>query len=344
LGFSYFAFGLLIHSNLPLSGLPAADSASGPPDVEVHADVAPHFAAGGSSALEEIAYESPYTDANGGPALRIWRCPQDNFLRLAFSDGTQFWFDHARRNLWTTWPEELSLESTVSYLLGPVFGLLLRLRGVTCLHASAVAFNDWSVLFVGSAGAGKSTTAAAFAKMGHAVIADDIVALCPSAPDSVTEKGAARATGGNETSAFHAFPAYPYLSLWPDSVKMVYGPEVTLPVLSPDWDKCRLTLGADGTLFESRSLPVGAIYLFGDRGPDPAPYIQPVRGQTSLVSLLANTYANGLLDRDMRAAEFAVLDRLLATVPIRLLTPHQDPARIAQLCECVQRDFSSLGR
>ena len=331
---------MLIRSNLPLPGLPHADSGHGPPDVEVHVATPPTGIAAASDA-EELTYVSSLTDPNGQPAFHIWNSRTSHLLRLVYSDGTQFWFDRSRRNLWFTWPDNLSIESTLSYLLGPVLGLLLRLRGVTCLHASAVALDDQSVLFVGSAGAGKSTTAAAFAKLGHAVLSDDIVALSTAPPLPVLN-GSPDHAATRELSALCVLPAYPHLSLWPDSVKMIYGSAASLPLLSPDWDKCRLSLGTDGTRFESRSLPVGAVYLLDGRGPDPAPYVRPSRGQTSLLSLVANTYANNLLDRDLRAQEFAVLDRLVASVPVRVLTPHQDPSRLDQLCALILQDFLSL--
>jgi hypothetical protein len=351
LAFSYSVFGLLIHCNLALPGLPNARATDGP-DLEIHAAIRPPFADFPKSTVEELVYVSAITDADGQPALHLWRSGDNDSLRLAYSDGTQFWLDHSRRNLWVTWPTELSLYSTLSYLLGPVLGLLLRLRGITCLHASAVAFDDWSVLFVGASGTGKSTTAAAFAKLGHAVLSDDIAALStsPSTSPSTSAWPAATADAPparasmHKDSSFYVLPAYPQVCLWPDSVKMIYGPAASLPILAPDSDKCRLPLGSSETRFETRSLPVGAIYIFDDRRADPAPYVRPARGQTSLLSLVANTYANGLLDRAMRAEEFAVLDRLLASVPVRLLTPHQAPERIAQLCECVRLDFAALRR
>jgi hypothetical protein len=341
LGFSYYVFGLLIHSNLPLPGLPHTDAQARFPDVEVHAAIAPNLA-NPTPEAEELSYASSNTNADGRPAFQIWRSTHNDFVRLAYIDGTQFWFDRLCRNVWATWPDELSLESTLSYLLGPVLGLLLRLRGTTCLHASAVALDDWSVLFVGPAGAGKSTTAAALAKLGYAVLSDDIAALSAliSVPAALTSANAAP----EETSRLHIFPAYPHLCLLPDSVRMIYGSAASLPLLSPDWDKCRFSLGKDNTRFETRSLPVGAVYILRERGPDPAPYIVPARGQTSLLSLVTNTYANNVLDRAMRAAEFAVLDHLRSTVPIRLLTPHQDPARLDQLCAVVQQDFRLLQR
>jgi len=218
----------------------------------------------------------------------------------------------------------LSLENSASYLLGPVLGVVLRMRGVTCLHASAVSIGDRGVAFVGSAGAGKSTTAAAFAQQGYGVISDDIVAL-------VEHEG-----------SFHAMPAYPHLCLWPESVKMLYDSAEALPRLIPDWDKRRLDLGEEGTHFESRSLPLGAIYVLGERRPDPAPCVEALRPRSALLSLVADTYANKILDREMRAREFAFLARLVIRVPIRRIHPHMDASRLKELCRVICADFESL--
>src|SRR5260370_17115886 len=95
--------------------------------------------------------------------LRVWYVAAGAFLRVDYTGGPQCWLDRKREVLWADWPETSSLEDTCSYLLGPVLGYLLRLRGVTCLHASAVAFDNSCVAFVGTAGLGKTTTAAAFA-------------------------------------------------------------------------------------------------------------------------------------------------------------------------------------
>src|ERR1700730_12146581 len=57
------------------------------------------------------------------------------------------------------WPGNSSLENALSYLFGPIIGLLLLLRGAVCLHASAVSIGDRAIVFVGSEGAGESTSA-----------------------------------------------------------------------------------------------------------------------------------------------------------------------------------------
>ncbi len=347
MGFDYFLFGLAVHSNAPLPGVsPRIASASGadpnPPVVFLHLGVARPADLPASVAGETLYYESAYLDLAGAPALRIWRAADDSYLRLAYSDGTQFWVDRERTNLWAAWPEALSLENSLAYLLGPVFGLLLRLRGITALHASAVAIADRAVLFVGAEGAGKSTTAAAFAKLGYAILSDDIVAVSTVSAEPQASSSSEGAVRSNPRPTFLAFPAYPHLSLWADSAQALYGSESHLPRLAQDWDKRKLALGGTGGRFESRALPLAAIYLFRERSAENAPRIEPAPRKDALLSLVANTYANNLLDAAMRAEEFVVLDRLVANVPVRWLTPHSASAGIAKLCALIDGDVQAL--
>lgn len=321
---NYSVFGLRLRSNLSLPGVRPANPSTDACDVELHLGLSPYPDGENSSRREELTYVSSDTNAAGEPGLRISKTEEGNYVRLAYEDGTQFWLDHKRQNLWATWPDTSSLENAASYLLGPVLGLLLRLRGVVCLHASAAAIEDRSVAFVGSAGAGKSTTAAAFARQGYGVISDDIVAL------------------KEQTNAFQVLPAYPHLCLWPDSVHMLYGSLEALPRIIPDWEKRRLVLGNQEARFESRSLPLGAVYILGERRPDPAPYVESMRPQNALLALVADTYANKILDREMRAREFALLGQLVTTVPIRRVYPHEDPTRLEELCKVIREDLDSL--
>ncbi len=350
--FAYSVFGLLVHSNVAFPGVLPVVSPALEPDlsrhVRFHLQVPPYPDAMLRPREKELAYTSNYTDDTGAPVLRVWNAADKSFLRLAYSDGTQFWLDRSRQNIFAAWPEHLTPENTFSYLLGPVFGLLLRLRGVTCLHASAVAFDDSSVVFVGPEGAGKSTTAAAFAQRGYAVLSDDIVALSIDSRDAASPRvirpRVSPSVNTQGSDIFRVLPAYPHLCLWPESVKILYGSEEQFPRLAPDWDKRKLALGTIGTRFESRALPLAAIYLFAERALQDAPRVAPAPLKTSLLSLLANTYANNLLDAAMRAEEFSLLDRLVASVPVRLLTPHSDPAKITQLCDVIYSDFRALQR
>lgn len=325
MNFTYSVFGLLLSSNLPIPELIPVEMPEPGPIVIIHMDDSPYISGQIPKERETLTHTSAYTDETGQPALRIWEVDSGNFLRLEYYDGTQFWMDRRGTELWAQWPSDLTIEDAATYLLGPVLGLLLRLRGVTCLHASAVAFADHAIAFVGSEGAGKSTTAALMARKGCAVISDDVVAL------------------EERDGAYFVNPAYPYLCLWPDSVTLVYGPDKELPSFSRSWEKRLLSLARNDLRFEAQALPLGAIFVLGERGSTPgAPFVEQLTPREGLLALVANSYATNLLDKEMRACEFEFLGRMLATVPIRRLLPREDPARSDELCEVILRCYEAI--
>lgn len=291
-------------------------------DVELRVGTPPPLSNDVQRGPTNLIYASQETNAAGEPALRILDTSNGEFLRLIYEDGTEFWVDRNRQQIWAAWADSSSFESMITYLFGPVLGLVLRLRGVTCLHASAVAVGDSSVAFVGTSGAGKSTTAAAFARRGFSVLSDDIVAL------------------RENDNGFHVMPGYPYLCLWPPSTKIFHDSPDTLPRIVPDEEKRRLMLGPEVPRFESRSLPLGAVYSFGVRRSNRAPYVERIRARAALLSLVADTYANKILDRDLRAREFAVLGHLVEGIPVRRIVPHEDLGRINDLCDSILEDLS----
>jgi len=322
----YNVFGLLLRTNSRVPGLAPERAANTHPDLELHLGARPGAIEEIDGGLEELWYTSPYTVDSGEAALRIWKIGNGAFLRLDYFDGAQFWLDSEAREVWAAWPAALSLEDIATYLLGPVLGLLLRLRGVPCLHASAVAFGDYAVAFAGSEGAGKSTTAAALASRGHAVVSDDIVALM------------------EREGSFSVLPAYPYLSLWQDSVEILYGTDKQLPSFSPTYSKRQLLLKENKLRFQEKPLPLGAVFLLGQRDADAtAPFIESLTARDKLVALVANSYATNVLNKDMRAREFALLGRLVATVPVWRLRPHEGRSHISRLCDVICERCQDLG-
>jgi hypothetical protein len=244
-----------------------------------------------------------------------------DYFGFFYSDGVRFAVERRGREVWGDWPENYTLEDACTYLLGPVIGFVLRLRGMTCLHASAVAVGKHAIALVGLPGAGKSTAAAAFARCGFSVIADDVVAL--------TDNG----------ENFLVQPGYPRVNLWPDSVRSLFGSEEALPQITPTWDKRYMALGDNGLGFAAKALPLGAIYFLGERELAlAAPIVEEVAGGNALAGLVANTYVNYLLDRDMRSREFDVLGRVVDGIPIRRVRPQADPSTVFHLCEAIVTD------
>jgi hypothetical protein len=204
-------------------------------------------------------------------------------------------------------------------------GFVLRLRGITSLHASAVAVGDFAVALAGCPGAGKSTTAAAFARCGFPVLADDVVAL------------------RDHEERFFVEPGYPRLNLWPDSVIALLGSDEASPRITPTWNKRYMALGENGYRFTSEALPLGAIYVLGTREPALLnPVLVDLAGGEAVTTLVANTYVNYLLDRDMRRQEFDVLSRLVARTAIRRIRLPGDPSALPNICQTIAADAERL--
>ncbi len=278
---------------------------------------------GSEQATKQLWFVRPNEQPGANPRLIVWRLR--DYFHLSYADGTQFVVDNAGTRVWATWPSDtLTLEDTATYLLGPVMGFVLLLRGCISLHACAVAVDDRAIALVGPAGSGKSTTAAAFAERGYAILAEDVVTL--------QDRGA----------EFLVQPGYPSIRLWPSSVEALYGTAASLPRLTPTWDKRYLDLTQEKYEFQQQPLPLAAIYLLGERQDDRAPAVNEIASTEQLMSLVANTYATYLMDKTMRAREFVILGRVRNSVPIKRVTPHSDPARIGELCQTIIEDFGCI--
>jgi hypothetical protein len=297
----------------PLANPPAAF------DLQVHVKgaAAPAFA---HPQPADFIYSSPYAGTDEQPSLRVATLGGGCYVAFFYSDGARFVVDRSGREVWVDFPEGYALEDAATYLVGPVMGFVLRLKGIVPLHASAVAVEDHAIAMVGMPGAGKSTTAAAFARLGHPVLSDDVVAL------------------EDDGTQFLAAPGYPRVNLWPESVRALLGSENALPLITPTWGKHYLPLDG-GRCFQAKPLPVGVLYLLGDREAGLAyPRIEKVPAGDALLALVANTYVNYLLDRDMRRREFDLLDRLIARVPVRRVRRPDDPAAIFEMCQTIAAD------
>ena len=310
-------YGLGVTANRTIPGVPPSKIAS--EDLHITFGSLPGWLDQIRDAEIEISYVADYQSDCGEPALRVFRLLGGAFYKFCYSDQTEFVVDQAGAEIWAKWVEPLTIEDTATYLLGPVLGFVMLLRGIVCLHASAIAVGDKAIALLGPAGAGKSTTAAAFSTLGYGILAEDVVTLDD---------------GGDQ---FLARPGYPCIRLWPAAVAALYGSETQLPLLTPNWNKRYLELTNQ---FRREPLPLAAIYHLAERCDDSAaPFVERLDQQQGLLALIANTYATKLMDKQMRAREFELLTRVWSNVPVRRVTPNADPNRIPELCDCILKDF-----
>ena len=285
----------------------------------------PDWADGALRLPSECYHQLPAEPDTEDPSFQVNALGAMEFFELVYGDGTRFLIDGAGTKIWGTWKPPLVLEDLTTYLLGPVMGFLLRQRGITPLHASAVSVGGRAVTLSGAASAGKSTTAAALALRGVPVLCEDIAAL------------------KEDPRGFFVEPGYPRVCVWPDAVKKLLGQGETLPRLTPNWEKCFLALDGIRGKFESEPRPLSLIYVLAERSEESnAPRVEKMSPQAALVELVQNTYMNWLLDRRQRASEFDLLSRLVKRVPVRRVVPHRDPSRLGELCELLLDDISRL--
>jgi hypothetical protein len=248
---------------------------------------------------------------------------RDGWLRIRYTEGPTFDIRSDGSEV-RAWPVPgTSLEDLANAVLGPISGILLYLRGTTCLHASAIAHHGRALVFVGAAEAGKSTLAAAFARKRHRVLTDDVLALEQRDGDLFVQ------------------PAIPRIGLWPDSVQHLWGDSDALPRQTETWDKRSFDLLPEN-LFQRTALPIGTVYVLADREPNAAPLVVELNGTDAVLALIANKYVTRFSEREQEKREFALLSQLAATVPIRRITRNDALSDLDATCEAILADYDAL--
>lgn len=318
----YRAYGLTCRSNVPIAGLSVYNAEPNSADLLLEISSEPpkwvHSARKLPSAVRNGKSAAPGLPDAAYTLTLFGDCEA---FELEYADRSRFAIDGAGERIWSTWEAPLTSEDLGVYLRGPVFGFVLQRRGVTVLHASAFNVEGHAVVLCGPSETGKSTTAAALALRGTPVLSDDMAAL-------------SGADGG-----VYIEPGYPRICLWPEAVQHLFGARNALPPLTPNWDKCYLPLDGARACFESQKCPLRLIYFLAPRVDDAtAPRVEQMSARQTLLELVQNTYMNWFLDRNQRAAEFGLLSRLVAEIPVRRIVPHLDPGRIRVVRDLILAD------
>jgi hypothetical protein len=233
------------------------------------------------------------------------------------------------QQIWMSWIN-LPLAEVTAILIGCVLGTALRLQGKICLHSSVIAVDNGAIAIVGAKGAGKSTTAAVFAKQGYSVLADDIAVLTDC--DDV----------------FLVQPGYPRLRLWKSAVDALYGSSESLSRVFSQTDKHFVELNqssipnASSWRFFPQPLPLKAIYILGERQQSLAsPHLEVLIPQFGLMHLITHIYPQSLkLERNMQAREFTLLGRLATAVPMLQLHRRDSLSELPNICEVMLSNIS----
>lgn len=212
--------------------------------------------------------------------------------------------------------ESITYEDIESFFVGTIMGAIMRLRDQLCLHASVVVINGKAVAFLGQKRSGKSTTAAAFARLGYQVLADDIAVI------------------KEEDHQFYIQPGYPRLRLRPKTVEVMYAGEASdLPMVN-SWVNSRYADITDQ--FYTDPLPIAALFILSAAETGMIePAVEPLGLSHRLVHLGKNTFANYVITPQNRKTEFELLARLAVTIPVNKLKVVYEITKADQQCEAV---------
>jgi hypothetical protein len=289
----YSAYGLVLESAVPLGGLPAPEDGR---DAHVEIRVGAVDEVDGAPGDQGIQFHGDARDSvlvwNGVGTARISRGAEIVVDRVPGAD-----------------------DAAVQWLVvGPALGILLTQRGLTALHASAVALDGEAAAFLGGSGWGKSTIAAALHRRGHAVVADDVVAVALDA-DSAT-----------------VLPAHPHLKLAEDTLARLGGRADGLARVYTGSPKRLFPLG---TGFSQEPLPLGRAYVL-DAGDDLR--VRSVRPHEAVVELVRHSWAVGVLHATAPADYLGRCTRLASRIPVRRLERPLALSELDRVAELVERD------
>ena len=320
---AYSACGLCIGADQPLPGL-LPDNAGRSPDIRVWLGDRPDWARAMLPRPWRTWYSGPVAPGSTRPVLEVLSLAHEEGFRFRYADGIEFLVDRSEGRIWADWRQGMSFDDAAAHLVGPILGFLQRLAGCTVLHASSVVVDKQAIALFGPSGAGKSTTAAALAARGYPVLTDDLCVV------------------REEKGEHLVVPAFPRLRLWADSGSMLYGPDVALPRLTPNWDKRYLDLSLRAYQFLQEPQPLAVVYLLdGYTDDDRAPFLESCTPQERFVALVANTYPRYPASRAMRIRELDPLARLAEAVPVKRIISHEDPIYLSTLCNLILSDLET---
>jgi len=205
------------------------------------------------------------------------------------------------------------------FLLGSCLGAILHQRGLLVLHANAIRFGDHCIVFAGASGQGKSTLAAAFHKLGHEILTDDVCAI--NAEGCVA-------------------PGYPQLKLWNDTLARLEMDKADLHKIRLQVEKFAYPI-KNG--FRQEPLPVKAVYILASHNRDEFEF-EEIKGMEKFQPLKNQTYRKGYLDgMALNAGHLKLCGSIAGKTRLVRITRPNHGFKLKELVEHIQADLEQHG-
>jgi hypothetical protein len=328
--FFYEAFGLTIGANRPLPGF--MERQPGEVDIEIEWSVKSIQENGGAG--DRVLYQSeapPGAAPYFSVSQPIESAPHYLRCRCTTEAGQgRFDIDAGGRRIEIVASPGLPHSDLMAYLMGPVMGCTLRLRGITCMHAAVVKVDNRAIALMGPKGSGKSTLTAALAAMGYPVLTDDIAAI------------------SNSGESLMVSPAYSRLRLWPDAQQYVPALSMkSLPRVLSTMDKRYQPLTADPRAtswrFSTQSTRLAALYHLGTSATNKAE-INAMPLPQAIMILMSNVYAGYLDEKEMRQRDLKLFGEIASGTAVCTALCNTGTDGFRDRCAAIIDHIESLSR
>ena len=212
-------------------------------------------------------------------------------------------------------------------LLDQVLPLIAASRDCLALHAAVVNVDGGAVAFVGAAGQGKSTLAAALGRRGYTVLSDDCCVVRRSA------------------RGFDVWATYPGVRLFGPSRDRVFGDSPTRGSRVSHYSSKRRVIDDEGApRFSARPVPLRRVCVLADRAERARLTRVDLTRRSrrdSVVDLVGGTFFLDVTDSERALDAFALAGDIAASLPVCWLT---FPWDLAALDEVIDQLLAELAR
>lgn len=204
-----------------------------------------------------------------------------------------------------------------SLILGQGLAIILHQRDYLVLHGSAVKIYGDAVAFLGQCGEGKSTTTFALNDRGHALIADDVLAV--------------KINGNNNPKIY---PSFSRIKLHKDVIDNM-GFKHTSTEFDPDFQKY---LYKAKNNFSVDPVPLKKIYILKkDKKND----ISTLSLQEKLISIIRNTYPKPIFGSNEKVQNLFQCSNIINKISVKHLCLSHSFEKLEELVDLVEKDINS---
>ncbi|MEP6103425.1 MAG: hypothetical protein ABJ193_09845, partial [Parasphingorhabdus sp.] len=223
-------------------------------------------------------------------------------------------------------PDPIPQIDAISFFIGPVCGVISRLRKKSCLHASVLKLDGRAFALTGDKRTGKSTTSAMLTKCGASLVADDIAVV------------------NQEEGQFWVQPGYPFMRLAQPAIELT-GRNLSESRELLSIGEKRYVAAQDETsgAFPHKPQLLDAVYILSGREvEDAAFHIEQLKPHTAARILNSNSYGKYMMDDEMRRQDFSLFAEFAREKHSRAIRRPDNLSRLEELANFILDDFRTI--